>query len=83
MLKRIGMASLVVASFLIGPSAAFAQTSEPMYVTHMYSDASHTTEVGEITPQCTSRGVQYTLSGTYTYFQVDEYVGDCPPGMIE
>ncbi|HEY1605511.1 MAG TPA: hypothetical protein VGF77_07915 [Allosphingosinicella sp.] len=51
-----------------------------MYVTHMYSDASHTTEVGEILPECTANGVQYHLVGTYTYFQVDEYIGDCNGG---
>jgi hypothetical protein len=83
MLKGIGITSLVVASFVVGPSAAFAQSSQPMYVTHMYNDASHTTEVGDIMPECTYEGVQYHLVGTYTYFQVDEYVGDCPPGMIE
>jgi hypothetical protein len=80
MLKGIGIVSLVVSAFVVEPSAAFAQTSQPMYVTHMYSDASHTTEVGEILPECTANGVQYHLVGTYTYFQVDEYIGDCNGG---
>lgn len=83
MRKDLGIISLVVATMVVGPSPAIAQTSEPMYVTHMYSDASHTTEVGEITPECTGNGVQYSLSGTYTYFQVDEYAGDCPETPIQ
>ncbi|MDB5691846.1 MAG: hypothetical protein JWO81_909 [Alphaproteobacteria bacterium] len=83
MLKGIGIICLVVASAVVGPTPAMAQTGEPMYVTHMYSDASHGTEVGTIEPQCTSRGVQYHLVGTYTYFQVDELVGYCPDSPIE
>jgi hypothetical protein len=83
MRKAIGIIFLVVASAVVGPSPALAQDSEPMYVTHMYSDASDTTEVGGIYPQCTSRGVQYHLVGTYTYFQVDELVGYCPDSPIE
>jgi hypothetical protein len=83
MRKAILFVFVAAASAVIGPSPAIAQTSEPMFVTHMYSDASHTTEVGQILPQCTWRGVQYTLVGTYTYFQVDEQVGNCPDEPIE
>ena len=80
MLRKLGMISLAAAAFVGGPSPAFAQDGDPMYRTHMYSDASHTEEVGYIYPTCTSRGIQYHLVGTYTYFQEDEVVGYCNPG---
>ncbi|AKQ67328.1 hypothetical protein A176_004240 [Myxococcus hansupus] len=54
-----------------------------MYWTTLYSDATYSTEVGYIYPSCTGRGVQYTLVGTYTYFQVDNFVGTCGPGGVE
>ena len=73
MLKRIGIILLLAASAVMGPTAALAQ--QQLYITHCYSDASHTTEVGEIIPYCTADGsVHYRLEGTYTTFQVDEPV---------
>jgi uncharacterized protein CbrC (UPF0167 family) len=72
MLKRIGIL-LIAASAVIGSSAASAQ--EQLYKTHCYSDASHTTEVGQIIPYCTADGsIHYRLFGTYTTFQEDEPV---------
>jgi hypothetical protein len=73
MLKRIGIILLVAASAVVGPSAAYAQ--QQLYITHCYSDASHTTEVGEIVPYCHADGsIYYRLFGTYTTYQEDEPV---------
>jgi hypothetical protein len=80
MMKRLGMISLAVAAGFSAPSPAFAQSGDPIYRTHMYSDATETQEVGYIWGQCTSRGIQYHLVGTYTYFQEDELVGYCDGG---
>ncbi|NMO18493.1 hypothetical protein HPC49_24330 [Pyxidicoccus fallax] len=84
MVKRVKVLSLALATMFLGASQAGAQQSgEPAYRTIMYSDATYTTEVGYIYPECTLRGVQYHLVGTYTYFQVDEFVGICGPGGWE
>ena len=82
MFKRIAIFSLTMAAMLVGPSPASAQGT-PLYRTHMYSDATHTVEVGYIWGQCTGIGIQYHLVGTYTYFQEDELVGYCGGGPIE
>jgi hypothetical protein len=75
MFKGIGIACLVAASALVGTGPAIAQTSDQLVIVHMYSDASLTTEVGEIVPHCTGNGgIQYELTGTYTNFQVEEPV---------
>jgi hypothetical protein len=75
MLKGIGIILMVMASAVVGTSPAIAQTSDQLVIVHMYSDASLTTEVGEIVPHCTADGgIQYELTGTYTNFQVEEPV---------
>jgi hypothetical protein len=77
------LASLAVSTVLIGVTPAAAQYAaypdgrEPAYYTTLYSDASHTTIVGYITPECGFRYVQYTLSGTYSQYSSDELVGYC------
>jgi hypothetical protein len=56
----------------------------PAYVTTLYSDATHQTVVGYITPQCHPYyGILYTLSGTYSIYGTDEYVFTCNGGEIE
>jgi len=68
----------VVALFLgAGPASADYDYREAAYRTYIYSDATHQTQVGQIDPECGLHYVQYHLSGTYTYFQVDEFVGYC------
>jgi hypothetical protein len=57
--------------------AAYPDGREPAYRTTLYSDASYTTVVGYITPECGYHYVQYTLSGTYSQYGVDEFVGYC------
>ncbi len=74
---------LAAAAVLLGSSPAMSWYSsypdgkEPAYVTTLYSDASHTTVVGYITPECGHQYVQYSLSGTYSQYGVDEFVGHC------
>jgi uncharacterized protein CbrC (UPF0167 family) len=73
MFKRIGLIALLVASCVVAPSAAVAQ--QQLVITHCYSDASHTTEVGQIVPYCHADGsIYYRLFGTFTSFQEDEPV---------
>lgn len=75
--------SVVVASIFLSASPALSQYEaypdgrEPAYYTTLYSDASHTTEVGYITPQCGYRYVQYTLEGTYTMYASSYLLGYC------
>jgi hypothetical protein len=75
--------SLVMSSVFLSASPAAAQYAaypdgrQPAYNTTLYSDASHTTIVGYISPECGFREVQYTLSGTYSIYGVDEFVGYC------
>lgn len=84
MKKRSKMLTCVaVAAVLLSASPASADhEGVPVYRTYMYSDSSKTTVVGTIEFQyCTyyaqSDGVQYALSGTYTYYQEDELIGWC------
>jgi hypothetical protein len=84
MFKRIAMSSLALATMLIGPSQpAFAQECQNMYLTRMYSDATHTVQVGYIAGICAYPNPQYTLYGTYTQFQTEEFDGTCGCGPIE
>jgi hypothetical protein len=70
---------IAVAAVFLGSSPAYANYREAAYVTTLYSDASYTTVVGQITPDCGFRYVQYTLSGTYSQYGIDEFVGYCTP----
>lgn len=75
--------SLVASSVFLGAGPAAAQYAaypdgrQPAYYTTLYSDASYTTVVGYISPECGFREVQYSLSGTYSVYGVDEFVGYC------
>ncbi|NOK09683.1 hypothetical protein [Corallococcus exercitus] len=71
------LTSLAVASVFLGASPASAGYREAAYVTTLYSDASHTTVVGHIYPECGWSYVQYHLVGTYTQYTTDEFVGYC------
>ena len=86
MLKRIAISSLAVATMLIGPTQqAVAQIGgcQNIYMTRMWSDATHTVQVGYIDGMCAYPYIQYTLFGTYTYFQTEEVSGTCGCGPIE
>lgn len=86
MFKRMATIALTLTTMLVGPSLpASAQTTcTDLVLTHMYSDATHTTQVGYIYGECSYPVIRYYLVGTYTYFQVDEVVGQCGPcGPIE
>jgi hypothetical protein len=71
------------AALMVGGTHAAASESVPAYRTLMYSDATYTTVVGTIEPECQVRGgepyVQYHLQGQYTYYQQDELVYYCGP----
>jgi hypothetical protein len=85
-LKKLAITSIGLATMLIGPAQqALAQHLEcqNLYLTHMYSDASHTVEVGFISGICAYPYPLYTLHGTYTYYQEDELAGTCGCGPIE
>ncbi|NOK22018.1 hypothetical protein [Corallococcus carmarthensis] len=71
------LTSLAVASVFLSASPVSASYREAAYVTTLYSDASHTTVVGHIYPECGLNYIQYHLVGTYTYFATDEFVGYC------
>lgn len=85
MFKRIAMSVLALTTMLIGPaqSAVAQQECVNLYLTHMYSDATYTTEVGFISGVCSYPYPRYTLFGTYTYYQIDELQGSCGCGPIE
>lgn len=85
MSQRVKLLSLIVVIMLMAASlAAWPEWGpQPAYVTTLYSDATYQTVVGYITPQCHPYyGVLYTLSGTYSYYGIDEYVYTCLDGEI-
>jgi len=77
--------SIAVASVFLSLSPASAQSSNPAYHTYLFSDASHTTQVGDIYWVGCDRwnNPLYRLSGTYTYYTEDELVGYCVDGQME
>jgi hypothetical protein len=84
MFKKAAIASLALTTLLVGPTQAVAQpTCQQMWLTRMYSDASHTVQVGYIAGVCQNPYIQYYLYGTYTYFQTEEPDGTCGCGPIE
>lgn len=85
MLKRIAISSLALATMLIGPTqqAAAQPECQIIYLTRMWSDATHTVQVGYISGICAAPYIQYTLTGTYTNFQTEEADGTCGCGPIE
>jgi hypothetical protein len=86
MLKRMMITSLALASMLVGPGqpASAQSTCTDLVLTRIYSDATHTEQVGYIYGECSYPYIRYYLVGTYTYFQADEVVGQCGPcGPIE
>lgn len=82
MRKQI-LASVIVASVFLSASpaasqyAAYPDGREPAYNVTFYSDASRTTVVGYLTPQCTFTHVQYHLTGQHSYHSVDEFSHYC------
>jgi hypothetical protein len=88
MIARLKIVSLVVATMLVGASAAWAQPmGEPAYRTDYYNNAAHQTQVGEIFPiGCfyddftEADTVSYRLIGTQTSYPVQELVGYCYQG---
>lgn len=87
MTKRLKLLVLAIAAVLVGASRSSAQDDVvPAYITTLYSDATHQTVVGHIYPDCRVFPyvyVQYTLSGTYSQYGVDEYFGSCGPNGWE
>jgi hypothetical protein len=78
LLTSLAVAAVCLAAApAVGQYAAYPDGREPAYFTTLYSDSSHTTVVGHITPECGYAYVQYTLDGTYSIYGVDELVGYC------
>lgn len=77
--------SLAVAAVLLSANPASAQSVNPAYNTTLYSDASHTTQVGMIVWNgCDAYNYPtYRLFGTYSYYGVDEPVGYCVDGDMQ
>jgi|GEM_PF-2823019 len=83
-LRLVALAAVLsLTSWLAMGGQARAQDGIPAYHTTFYSDATHQTAVGELNPDCRVWPyvyVQYSLSGTYTNYAVDDYiVGYCGP----
>ncbi len=76
---KCGIVSLAAASLILGagPASAGFDYREAAYRTYMYTDATHQVQAGQIDPECGFHYVQYHLSGTYSDYQVDEFVGYC------
>lgn len=83
MRKQIAILALSLVGLSgLSSQAGAQQSGTPVYTTYMYSDATHTEQVGVITGRCSYRGdVQYTLHGTYTMHQVDELAYYCEGGF--
>jgi hypothetical protein len=84
MSKRVKLLLLTVAMMLVaGNLAAWPDCGpQPAYITTLYSDATYQTVVGSITPQCHPYYcVLYTLTGTYSYYGIDQYAFTCEGGQ--
>ena len=85
---RYKLALVAALGLTTAASAATPEDPETIYLVHMYTDASHTQEVGYLSGQCMYAPglggyyVQYTQHGTYTYYTYDEPVGSCPDVLI-
>jgi hypothetical protein len=88
-MRRQIVIPLIVASVFLGTSpaasqyAAYPDGREPAYYVTFYSDATHTTVVGNLTPECGFSFVQYHLTGQHSYYSVDEFAYYCPAGGPE
>ena len=83
MIKKALIAALAGATLMVGPAQAVQPGCQQMWITRMYSDGTYTTQVGIITGVCQNPYIQYYLTGTYTYFQIEEPDGTCGCGPIE
>jgi hypothetical protein len=83
-MRKQVVTSLIAASVFLGASPAPAQYAaypdgrEPAYYVTFYSDASHTTVVGTMTPHCGWSAVIYQLDGQTSYHSVSELLYYCP-----
>lgn len=76
MKTKLGFAVIAATLLTANPASAF-DYREAAYHTTLYSDATYTTVVGEIYPECGYNYVQYHLVGQNSYYPVDEFVGYC------
>ncbi|HET9638205.1 MAG TPA: hypothetical protein VFP12_03275 [Allosphingosinicella sp.] len=79
------LSSIAVAAVLLSANPASAQSVNPAYNTTLYSDASHTTQVGSIIwTGCDHNNFPtYRLFGTYSVYGVDEPAGYCVDGDMQ
>ncbi len=84
--KRIRMiSSIAVAAVFLSASPASAQQGTPAYHTTLYSDGTHTTQVGSIFWVGCDQwdNPYYRLSGSNSNYAVDELVGYCLDGDMQ
>ena len=83
MIKRRIFATLLVAGVLSLPGPASASHGDPIYHIRYYSDANHTTQVGEDWGYCTYYGPAYSHGGQTTSHAVYGLIGYCADGDYE
>ena len=84
-MKRVKLLLLAIALLvLVGTNLAASDWGPlPAYTTTLYSDATYQTVVGYIYPECHPYyGIWYHLSGTYSQYGIDQYVGTCIDGEM-
>ena len=81
MMKRAAMVALLSLTALSVGTSASAQDDDIVYSTIYYSDASHTTQVGFMSPGCGN--IPYRLHGTQTAYWEEEPAFRCVDGVPE
>ena len=81
MMKRAALLAITGLAALSGGTSASAQDDDIVYSTIYYSDASHTTQVGFMSPGCGS--IPYRLHGTQTAYWEEEPAFRCVDGVPE
>jgi hypothetical protein len=81
--KRVKLLLLAIVLVLMGTNLAASWGPLPAYNTTLYSDATYQIVVGYIYPECHPYyGIWYHLSGTYSQYGIDQYVGTCVDGEM-
>lgn len=78
LLTTLAVATLLTTGPAFSQYAAYPDGREPAYNLTFYSDSTHTTVVGTMTPSCGWSYVLYTLEGQTSYYYVSEPAGYCP-----
>jgi len=68
---------LLVAAVFSIPAPSYASHGELMNDIYFFTDATYTVQVGHDSPDCTSYGVVYTLSGQRTQYSYSQPFAYC------